>query len=400
MNSIVDKFDGKKVLIWGYGVEGKSAEKFLNTYCNVSKMEIFEGKLEDLPIEDYDYVIKSPGIPYIYENEPKMTSLTQLFLEEFKDQTIGITGTKGKSTTTSMIYKVLSDCLDRKVCLLGNIGIPCLDAYEDMKAGALAVYEMSCHQLANNTTSPHIAVFLNLYEDHLDYYKTKDKYFKAKTHITVYQNENDILLRGENVPFIDTAAKLIDIAQFDHKKYELKVLGIHNQWNAEVAFLIATGLFDCDKDAVLKSISEFNGLPHRLEHFLTTQDGISFYDDSISTIPEATLNAIESVKDAKTVIVGGMDRGIDYSILTEGIKNYKNIHFILCYESGKRIYESVSLCSNITLTENLKTAVDIAMRITKSGSCILSPAAASYGYFKNFEERGEVFKNYVKSNLH
>lgn len=394
MSKLVEKFENKKVLIWGYGVEGKSTERFINNYCQVAKLEVFEGKIEDLPKAEYDMIIKSPGIPYIYVNEPKITSMTELFLEEFKAQTIGITGTKGKSTTTSMLYKILSDCLDKEVCLLGNIGIPSLDAYEKMSNGAIAVYEMSCHQLANNKVSPHIAVFLNLFEDHLDYYKTRDKYFEAKAHIAYYQDKNDVLYKGESVPDIKTDASVIKINTFDDNKFNLSILGIHNQINADVAVKIAVEQFGCDIDKAIASVEGFKGLPHRLE-YVSTINGVSYYDDSISTIPEATLNAIKSIKNVKSVIVGGMDRGIEYDVLVEEINSKDDIDFILCYESGKRIFDMTDKKPNVHYVDDLKAAVALAKKITATGACVMSPAAASYGYFKNFEARGDFFKNCV-----
>lgn len=394
MSKLSSKFENKRVLLWGYGREGKSSERFLNLYCNPSCVEVFEGKREDLPIDDYDYVIKSPGVPYIYTNEPKITSQTQMFLEEFAGQTIGITGTKGKSTTTSMLYKVLKDCLPSKVCLLGNIGLPCLDSYEDMMNGAIGVYEMSCHQLANNTLSPHVAVFLNLYEDHLDYYQTRERYFEAKAHIAYFQKDTDYLFVGETVPAIKTDARVIKVDPFTEDRFKLNILGSHNQWNAQVVKDIATLVYDCKEDRVEKALEEFYGLPHRLEKF-TTLNGVKYFDDSISTIPEATISAIESVKDAKTVIVGGMDRGIDYDPLIETIQKRSDINFILCYASGARILESVKDCPNVQYVENLKDATALSKKITATGSVIMSPAAASYGYFKNFEERGDFFKECV-----
>lgn len=398
MSDIVAKFDSKRVLLWGYGIEGRAADRFLHQYCRASKVVIFEGKRQELPYDDFDIIIKSPGVPYIYENDPKLTSLTQLFLEEFRDQTIGITGTKGKSTTTSMLYKVLNENYDGQVCLLGNIGIPCIDAYEQMKNGAIAVFEMSCHQLANNTVSPHIGIFLNLYEDHLDYYKTEDAYFKAKAHLSSFMTAKDYLFIGRTVPGLNTLARRFPIEDFTSDKYKLKVLGLHNQQNADVVYHVATDLFDCDPKKVIASLEDFDGLSHRLEHFETIGE-VDYFDDSISTIPEATINAIESVKNARTVIVGGMDRGIDYMPLIECIKSRADVNFILCYASGLRIYVQVRDCPNVFLTDDLKEAVAKAKETTAAGAVILSPAAASYGYFKNFEERGECFKSYVREEL-
>lgn len=392
--NIITKFEDKKVLLWGYGIEGKSFEKFLFKYCTPKEVKVYEGDREGLMYDDYDIVVKSPGVPYFNYKEDKITSMTELFLEEFRDKTIGITGTKGKSTTTAMLYHVLSQNLNKKVCLLGNIGIPCIEAYEDMKNGATAVFEMSCHQLANNTVSPHVAVFLNLYEDHLDYYKTKEAYFAAKLNITKYQTGSDIFFKGVTVPDIETQANVITVDEFPDYKYELNVLGIHNQWNAEVARKIAVEYFGCDEKNVLKSLKTFVGLPHRLEKFATVK-GINYFDDSISTIPEATVSAIESIKDIKTVIVGGMDRGIDYSPLIEKAQEREDINFIFCYASGKRIYDSLKKKSNARYVDDLKTAVAEAKKITTAGSCVMSPAAASYGYFKDFADRGEFFKDCV-----
>lgn len=398
MSGLTDKFLNKKILLWGYGREGKAFDEFLRKYCKTKSIEVFEGKREDFDPSCYDIVVKSPGVPYFNYEEENITSMTELFLEEFRDNTIGITGTKGKSTTTSLIYHVLKENYDKKVCLLGNIGIPCIEAYEDMLNGAIAVFEMSCHQLVNNNTSPHIAVFLNLFEDHLDYYHTKDAYFKAKQKITLNQNENDYFLVGSKVPFINTKAKVIKCDEFNSPKYEMKLLGIHNQWNADVACKIAVSLFNCDENKVHDSIKTFEALPHRLERFYS-KGSVSFFDDSISTIPEATVNAIESVRDAKTVIVGGMDRGIDYTYLIDAIPKYNNVNFILCYESGKRIYDEVNKYSNVYFADDLNLATNLAIKITDNGSVILSPAAASYGYFKNFEERGEYFKELVKEKI-
>jgi len=394
---ITERFNGKKVLLWGYGAEGKSSENFLKRACNTASIDVFEGKREELPIDLYDIIIKSPGVPGEYRNEPKITSQTQLFLEAFRDRTIGITGTKGKSTTTSMLHAVLDNGLKDGACLLGNIGLPCLDAYEDMRdTNKIAVFEMSCHQLYNNTVSPHIAIFLNLFEDHLDYYKTKEKYFFAKSQIAAHQIEGDYLIKGNTVPYIETKATNVLIDDVNEYKYEMNILGIHNQFNAEVIYYVATKIFNLDSESVLASIRDFKALPHRLQLFATI-DGVKYYDDSISTIPEASISALESVPDSKTIIIGGMDRGINYDILIDEIKRRSDINFICCYKSGEHIYSLVSECDNAYYVEDLNKAALLAKKITTAGSVILSPAAASYGYFKNFMERGDEFQRLIKS---
>ena len=183
---IISELNGNRILIWGYGREGKATEHFLQRCVKPASVDIFEGKKEEIDEDDYDFIIKSPGIVMNEEN-PKYTSETELFLQQFRDQVIGITGTKGKSTTSAMLYTVLKACSSRPVLLLGNIGQPCLDYFEEVTEDTIIVYEMSCHQLAHTNVSPHIAIFLNLYEEHLDYYGTVEKYFEAKSHIAAYQ---------------------------------------------------------------------------------------------------------------------------------------------------------------------------------------------------------------------
>lgn len=391
---IVEELNGKCILIWGYGREGKSTEQFLKRECPDTKIDVFEGKREEIDEQKYDFIIKSPGI-VMKEDDPRYISQTELFLKEFGRQVIGVTGTKGKSTTSAMLYKVLSDCSGKKVILLGNIGKPCLDYFEEVTSDAIVVFEMSCHQLMHTRISPHVAVFLNLYEEHLDYYGTLDAYFEAKSHITKFQKRDDIVYLGENVPYISTQAKRIVIPRKDIYRYQMHILGEHNQYNAEFVHEIAIDIYGCDEDAVRESLKEFEGLPHRLQ-FIGEKDGVKYYDDSISTIPEATISAADSVPGIQTFLIGGMDRGINYDILIEFIQKRNDLKFICAYESGKRIFDSVGECGHCFYREDLKTAVELAKRITDAErACVLSPAAASYGYFKNFEERGDAFRDYV-----
>lgn len=393
------KFDGKKILIWGYGREGKSTEDFLKRVGKPESVEIYEGKIEGIDEKAYDYIVKSPGI-VMEKDDLKYTSQTQIFLEAYRDITIGVTGTKGKSTTSSMLFSVLSKCTDRPVLLLGNIGQPCLDYYDSITDDTIAVFEMSCHQLCHNTVSPHIGIFLNLYEEHLDYYHTMDKYFEAKSHVATYQEEGDIFYEGDNVPFIETKADRIVISPDKIGSYELSIEGLHNQYNAEFVFRIATEQYGCDADRVLKAIQEFKGLSHRLEHVGDIGE-VRFFDDSISTIPEAAISALNSINDAKTLLLGGMDRGIDYTKIIDFIKEHSEYNYICMYASGKRIYDTdvINKLPYVCYVEDLKQAVDKSLEITEKGAVILSPAAASYGYFKNFEERGDVFKALIQENM-
>ncbi len=386
-----DRFNNKSILIWGYGREGKSTEQFLKRCACPARVKIFEGKWEEID-GDYDYVIKSPGIVCEEENE-KLTSQTEIFLEAFRDQVIGITGTKGKSTTAALLAHVLKETMNRQVILLGNIGEPCLNHFDEIDEDTVVVFEMSCHQLAHTKISPHIAVFLNLYEEHLDYYGTFEKYFQAKKNITKYQTRRDFLYVGAQVPKIDTSAEIIKI---DHAQdYGLKILGDHNNYNAEFVYRIATERYGADAELVRKSMKGFDGLPHRLQ-FIGEKDGRAYYDDSISTIPGATISAMKAVKNAYAVLIGGMDRGIDYEELVRYIEQDQDHAYIFMYDSGKRIYDEVSHRKNCFYEKDLKQALRRAEDVTPEGKAILlSPAAASYGTFKNFEERGEYFRIYA-----
>lgn len=386
--------NGKRILIWGYGREGKSTEAFLKRECPDAEVDIFEGKREEIDEEKYDYIVKSPGI-VMFEDNDKFISQTEIFLREFRDQVIGVTGTKGKSTTSSMLYKVLSECTDKKVLLVGNIGKPCLDYYEEITTDTIVVFEMSCHQLMHGKVSPHVAVFLNLYEEHLDYYGTVERYFEAKSHITAYQEEGDFVFLGENVPKIATKAQKNVIGKDDLYDGKLGILGKHNLYNARFVYEIAVKIYGCEGSAVRKSLEGFEALPHRLK-FVGERGGIRFYDDSISTIPEAAISAADSIPDIQTLLIGGMDRGINYGILVDFIQKRKDLKFICMYASGKRIFDEAGERENCFYVEDLKGAVELSKKITKPGkACVLSPAAASYGYFKNFEERGDVFCEYV-----
>ncbi len=414
---IVEYLNGKKILIWGYGREGKSTENFLATYCSPACVEVYEGDRAGIDEAKYDLIIKSPGIPML-EYDSKYTSQTELFLGQFKNRVIGVTGTKGKSTTATMLHHVLSECSGRKTLLLGNIGKPCLDYYGEMEGDTLAVFELSCHQLFHTKVSPHVAVLLNIFEEHLDYYKTMENYVAAKLAIAKYQEPEDFLYcgAGVNLTGVTAPGKRTVIAPVEGRKYELRILGEQNQYNAEFVYRIATEVYGCEVEAVKKALGEVGNLPHRLE-FIGEKNGVRYYDDSIATIPEAVICAVAAIKDVQTVIIGGMDRGIDYSVLEVFVEENPQYTYIFMYDTGKRIYGALTGSESASgaaesprggtvagaaddvkrfLVETLEEAVALAKKVTAPGkACVMSPAAPSYGVFKNFEERGEKFKEYV-----
>ncbi len=387
---IYEKFTGKRILIWGFGREGRSTQGFLKNFCRPAHVDVFEGKRDGINEDDYDYIVKSPGI-VMYEDHPKYTSQTQIFLELFRDNTIGITGTKGKSTTSALMHHVLT-AAGRDTVLLGNIGEPCLDHVDEIKKDTVVVFEMSCHQLEHVTVSPHIALFLNLFEEHLDHYGTFDRYFAAKANITKYQSDRDLLFVGGNVPRLNTEAAIKRFDLNSVPEYGLKILGQHNNYNAHFVHEVASSVFDIDESAIREALADFEGLAHRLQ-YIGTVDGTDYYDDSISTIPSATIGALNSVPNAGTVLIGGMDRGINYDTLIDFINANTCYNYVFSYDSGKRIYDGIIKRDNCTYKATLEEAVSYARSVTPAGrAVILSPASASYGYFKNFEERGDVFR--------
>lgn len=415
IKDITKYLEGKKVLILGFGREGKATYTFIKKYipdltiaiADLNDVNINEktyiGKDYLKSIYDYDVVIKSPGIPYrdlVLEGfTGTITSQTDLLLKFNRRNIIGITGTKGKSTTSSLIFNILQKA-KINVKLIGNIGVPPFECLEEIDDNITLVYEMSSHQLENVNNSPHISVFLNIFEEHLDHYNSYEDYQLAKVNIFRWQNNKDYLICNKTnelvKKYVDELANS-NIIEITDKWIEYgNLLGDHNKLNIRIAVTVAR-LFNIEDYIIEDAIREFNSLPHRLE-YVGEFNGIKYYNDSIATVPEATIAAIESIKDLSTLILGGMDRGINYNDFVEYLNNSNIKNIILAYETGEKIAKELK-CDSFYLVKNLDEAVDLAKKITEKGkSCLLSPAAASYGYFKNFEERGDYFKKIIKIN--
>ncbi|MCD8241891.1 MAG: UDP-N-acetylmuramoyl-L-alanine--D-glutamate ligase [Lachnospiraceae bacterium] len=353
-----------------------------------------------------------------------MTSQMELFLEEYGERTIGITGTKGKSTTTTLLYHILKEA-GRDVVLAGNIGIPAFDILEQLGPDTIPVCEFSCHQLEYIHVSPHIAVLLNIHEEHLDHYGSFERYAASKYQIYLHQKPGDLLfcgadvLPGEGLCRADVysvsdckadADIRLDGTQiaFGRNLYripvdDLHMLGHHN--HLDVAFVYAVCcMMGLDNEEFDRSLRSYEPLPHRLR-FIGERDGVRYYDDSISTIGDTAIQALKSVPSVGSILIGGMDRGIDYDDLIEFLRSHPVPHIILMYATGRRIldeirehYPDFSHPERLLYVNTLEEAVTQARALTRPGeACVLSPAAASYGIFKNFEERGDVFRDLVFS---
>ncbi len=439
ITQICAKLENKKILLLGYGREGKSTYHFLRKHFPDMEVGIYDKneikeELEHVTLHtgdsyeeilaEYELIIKSPGVVFHSKDDKqfkKLTSQTEIFLEYYREQTIGITGTKGKSTTSTLLTHILSNAgLD--AILAGNIGIPVFDVLEKIKKDSIIVYEMSSHQLEYVSNSPHIAMHLNIYQEHLDHYGTFEKYAKAKENIFKYQKPGDVLVYnqefvhpgkeylGEGITITDRlgdADMYVNESricygedQIDIDEDEILLKGHHNIYNIGASFCIAKH-FGIDNNTFYEAVKTFKPLPHRLE-YVAEINGVKFYNDSISTICETTIQGVMSLKNIDTLILGGMDRGIDYQPLVDFILDSEINNLILMPDTGYRIrnliingnhsYED----KHIFIVTNVEEAVKVAKTETKKGmTCLFSPAAASYGFFKNFEERGNVFKNFV-----
>lgn len=422
---------GRRILIAGYGREGKSTHALLDSIMPQGDVEVAcndeeiyacldKVKAEGRP---YDLIIKSPGISTMkFEGRcdlDTITSQTDLFLQVFHDITIGVTGTKGKSTTTTLIHHVLKASLPQcNIILAGNMGIPLFDIVGQIDEHSFVVAEFSCHQLENIHRAPHISVLLNLFQEHLDHYHSYADYQLAKLQIALRQDTADCCFFGMDSSDLRQALdsdKLPICSRKGFFSYDLALQaniqqlptalkGRHNLSNIYVAKLVTEQLGISDTQFA-DALASFRGLPHRLE-LVGTYRGITFVNDSISTIPEACIAAINALQDVDTVILGGFDRGIDYSPLGDYLAQHLSLprNIVFVGEAGRRMRtewlgrENNPLAErNVLVEDNYELIVPWCFANTAQGRvCLLSPAAASYDAFKNFEHRGETFANLIK----
>ncbi|MBQ7548800.1 MAG: UDP-N-acetylmuramoyl-L-alanine--D-glutamate ligase [Clostridia bacterium] len=425
-----DFFENKSVLILGFGREGVSSYNYLRKYFpdkDIAISDMREVSLTDDShviihsgedylehIFDYDVVLKTPGIPLVNVKIPenvKVTCQMDLFLKFADCKKVGITGTKGKTTTSTLTYELIS-AAGKDAFLVGNIGVPVFDIIDEC-SGKIAVIEMSCHQLEFCEASPDVAIFTNIYQEHLDHYDGFEGYVNAKLNIVKYQTEDDVLIYNADQ---DTTG-IIDFSQYKCKKIPVsaependflrslislndRLLGSHSHQDIFFAEAAAR-LFGANDEDIVRGVKNFKGIPHRMEP-VGVFGGIEFYNDSIATIPHAVECAVEALGNIDTLIFGGLDRGIDYGGFIDYLAVCPIGNIIGMPETGTKICAALaerSCGKNIMPVDTMDEAVELAFKYTKKGcSCLLSPAAPSYNAYKNFEEKGDHFKKLVKNH--
>ncbi|MDD5750210.1 MAG: UDP-N-acetylmuramoyl-L-alanine--D-glutamate ligase [Candidatus Pacebacteria bacterium] len=367
---------------------------------------------------EYDLIIKTPGISSAELGKlkakragaPRITSQTEIFFDNFPGLIVGVTGTKGKGTTSSLVYSILKKA-GLEVYLGGNIGRPVFQYLLKSKPSHIFVYELSDHQLQNLKKSPQIAVFLNIFLDHQDYYRNFQEYQAAKANIALHQTKNDILVYNSDDPLVkkiaqtDKAQKIVfslasPLSCFEKtlkKHYTLK--GDFNFLNLRAAVRVAE-LFGVSEKAITETIKVFKGLPHRLE-FAGKYKGIEFYDNSMATIPETTILDIRTFNGKPiSLVAGGSEKGSEYASLAREISKSSVLNLIVLGQgTGQKIEASLKPLRSprIFQTNSMKEAVEICYKKTaKNGVCLLSPASASFNMFKDYQDRGEQFKKWIK----
>lgn len=445
-----DEIKGRSVLILGFGREGRSVYKFLiRNYPEITISLADEKKIDILEfpvrktffgvdyldhLNDFDSVVRSPGIPannaklndYL-KKDGWVTTLSNIFLSLFRDQVIGVTGSKGKSTTSALVFAILKNHFS-EVKLVGNIGQPALDIVEQITPKTKIVMELSSHQLEDVRYSPHTAVVLRLFPEHLDYYPDYQTYVTAKLNISKWQTATDKLIvnqsdqelmrlvnegKAEKYYFSlnKTDASLVWVENgriyFKQKDKTLDLMpisdvGLKGRGNLEnILAAISVALHHgVPTEKIRNAINKFSTLPHRLK-YVGKFKGIEFYNDSLSTVPEATMHACEALGDkVQTLILGGLDRKLDQSKMVNYLLKQPYIkNLILFPDTGNTIgslIENKNTGIKLFYVSAMSEAVKIAFSETQPDKiCLLSPAAASFNLFKDYKDRGDQFKKYV-----
>lgn len=419
-----------RVVLAGFGQEGKASYDYWNVDGNELAIADERDSIADLPdgvptitgadafskLSDFDLIVRSPGInPKKLPYPGKVWSATNEFFEKCPAQIIGVTGTKGKGTTSSLIASILKSG-GRNVHLVGNIGVPAVTELASIGADDVVVYELSSFQLWDIKRSPHIAVLLPIEPDHLDVHDSLEDYVQAKMNLVRYLNEDDLCIAHHSYDFDslpdtdagywrypDTDTVYVEDEWFRTKSTKLcpveslRLPGAHNIENASAAIIAASYMLPGEQAGDMEAIfsaglRSFEGLPHRLK-YVAEKNGVKFYDDSIATTPGSAIAAINSFEQPKILILGGHDKGADYTEL-----------ITLCAATGTKVLAIgangdviAATCERLGATCERETGDMVAIvhrtrEIAQPGDVVvLSPAAASFDMFKSYADRGDQF---------
>lgn len=443
----------KNVLVVGSGISGIAATTLLSTHnANVTLLDSNEhldinsimtqfpagvcpnivlGTLTPEQMEQVDLVVVSPGVPtdlpFLLElvamGKPMIGEIELAYLFE-TGRVVGITGTNGKTTTTALTGHIMKSYF-REVCVVGNIGMPYTTKVEDNKDDRVVVAELSSFQLETiDTFRPKVSAILNITPDHLNRHHTMENYIEAKCNITKNQKEDDICVLNYEEEVLREFGKTLTckVVYFSSKRqleegfflngedivyrqegqvthicniHELKILGIHNYENVMAAVAMAMAM-NVPLECIHKAITEFVAVEHRIE-YVTEYNGVTYYNDSKGTNTDAAIKAIQAMNRPTLLIGGGYDKNAEFD---EWIQSFdgKVKQLVLLGQTREKIATTARAngFTNIILVDSLEEAVTTCAKLATPGDCVLlSPACASWGMFKNFEERGNMFKQYV-----
>ena len=444
-------FQNKKILLLGMARSGYEAAKYLSKLDNTvvlndgkeekKQNEAQVNELKSLGVElifgshpdqlldsSFDYLIKNPGVPIDHKYVLKAKELGIEVINEVemayrmlpRDVTlVGITGTNGKTTTTTLTYNILKEAFKERVHLAGNIGYPLCSILDKLKKDDIIVMEVSCQQGENiKEFKPHIGLFTNIDQAHIDFMKTFEHYKEVKKRMFYNQTSEDIaILNMENEEVMKELKNIKSITKYFSSKNEIngayvkngiiyyydeevmkvsdiKIPGVHNLENCLGAMMIAKE-FNVSNEIIDKVLSEFTGVEHRLEYVDTVND-VRYYNDTEATNIKCSQIALSSFSEPTTIILGGLERGQNFDDLIPFMNNVKNIIAIgQCRERVKEFGDKLSIPTYVyeKLEDGFKKSVEVT---EKGGIVLLSPASASWDQYKECEIRGAEFKKYVK----
>lgn len=449
-SSAIQYLHQRRIALLGLGVENRALARFLHArqipfaVCDVrdpatpvegvQQWRIGEGYLDDLT--DFDLLFRTPGLPTL---DPRLraarrcgvevSSQTRLFFQLCPAPVLGVTGTKGKGTTTALLHALLATDPAARVFSGGNIGWPPLEFIDELQATDRVVLELSSFQLQDFDQSPHIAVALSVTEDHLDYHADRAEYVDAKKPVCRYQTHGDILVVNRDCPTARTFAdeSLAALWTFSTttpsipgawiadgqlwaccpgaqpiaicRVADLSLRGQHN-WSNAAAAVAGALAFGAPATHFAEALRTFEGLPHRLE-YVAERDGVTYYNDSLATTVDATCAAIRAFDAPVLLIAGGASKGADFSALGTAIAAGDVRAVLLIGQEAPRIAAVVQRAGAggiIHCCCDLPQALDAARRLAQTGDVVLlSPACASFDQFSSYAERGDLFKRLVRA---